>query len=285
MKQHIYSRADHTGIYAASGNGVHHNAKPLAAGREAGNHRRLQSEDRHDGRHKVQRHGCGKNRASKLTKQEDIFNGQPQNQKCIEGGKVYDISRIGKARIGGNHQKDHAAHRDIHQEQQPRRFAVALVFAGNIMGALCLAVANAQVAAQQTKAQIIDRHREEPDRAIHHAGHTAKNHVDKIDEHTAINAYTTAKSQAIDKSCTEAGRGQAANQQRIGQKIGFPFFVGRNSFGNGKTPDHKGIRRQTEYNVCRRSLRSICLKDVGRILRTFKIKKNVEVTDNGKIII
>ena len=29
----------------------------------------------------------------------------------------------------------------------------------------------------------------------------------------------------------------------------------------------------------------LCLTDVGRILRTFKIKKNVEVTDNGKIII
>lgn len=29
----------------------------------------------------------------------------------------------------------------------------------------------------------------------------------------------------------------------------------------------------------------VCLTDVGRILRTFKIKKNVEVTDNGKIII
>ena len=28
-----------------------------------------------------------------------------------------------------------------------------------------------------------------------------------------------------------------------------------------------------------------CAWDVGRILRTFKIKKNVEVTDNGKIII
>ena len=28
-----------------------------------------------------------------------------------------------------------------------------------------------------------------------------------------------------------------------------------------------------------------CWNDVGRILRTFKIKKNVEVTDNGKIII
>ena len=30
---------------------------------------------------------------------------------------------------------------------------------------------------------------------------------------------------------------------------------------------------------------SACTRDVGRILRTFKIKKNVEVTDNGKIII
>ena len=30
---------------------------------------------------------------------------------------------------------------------------------------------------------------------------------------------------------------------------------------------------------------SLLPTDVGRILRTFKIKKNVEVTDNGKIII
>ena len=30
---------------------------------------------------------------------------------------------------------------------------------------------------------------------------------------------------------------------------------------------------------------STLTNDVGRILRTFKIKKNVEVTDNGKIII
>ena len=30
---------------------------------------------------------------------------------------------------------------------------------------------------------------------------------------------------------------------------------------------------------------AVCHTDVGRILRTFKIKKNVEVTDNGKIII
>ncbi len=39
-----------------------------------------------------------------------------------------------------------------------------------------------------------------------------------------------------------------------------------------------GIRRED----IEASMRSI---DVGRILRTFKIKKNVEVTDNGKIII
>ena len=31
--------------------------------------------------------------------------------------------------------------------------------------------------------------------------------------------------------------------------------------------------------------RLVCATDVGRMLRTFKIKKNVEVTDNGKIII
>lgn len=33
------------------------------------------------------------------------------------------------------------------------------------------------------------------------------------------------------------------------------------------------------------SIAAILTTDVGRILRTFKIKKNVEVTDNGKIII
>ena len=42
--------------------------------------------------------------------------------------------------------------------------------------------------------------------------------------------------------------------------------------------DREDIGRQ-EYEY------SVCARDVGRILRTFKIKKNVEVTDNGKIII
>ena len=40
------------------------------------------------------------------------------------------------------------------------------------------------------------------------------------------------------------------------------------------------------FSVCAGVLRTEeRAKDVGRILRTFKIKKNVEVTDNGKIII
>ena len=39
-----------------------------------------------------------------------------------------------------------------------------------------------------------------------------------------------------------------------------------------------------EYNIRKGEVYK-CTADVGRILRTFKIKKNVEVTDNGKIII
>lgn len=43
----------------------------------------------------------------------------------------------------------------------------------------------------------------------------------------------------------------------------------------------------TTYNkeVCVVETAYAWTTDVGRILRTFKIKKNVEVTDNGKIII
>ncbi|OUO25209.1 hypothetical protein B5F87_18100 [Eubacterium sp. An3] len=53
------------------------------------------------------------------------------------------------------------------------------------------------------------------------------------------------------------------------------------------TSEYRRIQRiyiqqdnQWQKNECPR-----CSTDVGRILRTFKIKKNVEVTDNGKIII
>lgn len=51
--------------------------------------------------------------------------------------------------------------------------------------------------------------------------------------------------------------------------------------------DRFGMLVDIEYsnrknNRLKRLIRSA---DVGRILRTFKIKKNVEVTDNGKIII
>ena len=45
------------------------------------------------------------------------------------------------------------------------------------------------------------------------------------------------------------------------------------------------IRSLPEKFNCTVFVSSHLLSDVGRILRTFKIKKNVEVTDNGKIII
>ena len=45
------------------------------------------------------------------------------------------------------------------------------------------------------------------------------------------------------------------------------------------------IRACAREIVESRNTSNIRANDVGRILRTFKIKKNVEVTDNGKIII
>ena len=49
----------------------------------------------------------------------------------------------------------------------------------------------------------------------------------------------------------------------------------------------KEIKTMIKYEDIRRQVLEAALRsnDVGRILRTFKIKKNVEVTDNGKIII
>ena len=41
----------------------------------------------------------------------------------------------------------------------------------------------------------------------------------------------------------------------------------------------------TSDDACNNEDNIAWMNDVGRILRTFKIKKNVEVTDNGKIII
>ena len=42
----------------------------------------------------------------------------------------------------------------------------------------------------------------------------------------------------------------------------------------------KAVKEKCGVDMC-----TLDPSDVGRILRTFKIKKNVEVTDNGKIII
>ena len=54
----------------------------------------------------------------------------------------------------------------------------------------------------------------------------------------------------------------------VAARLIFPFSIGETFLSIGNWIDSVGDT-----------------KDVGRILRTFKIKKNVEVTDNGKIII
>ena len=53
---------------------------------------------------------------------------------------------------------------------------------------------------------------------------------------------------------------------------------------NGVTYKEKADAGEMLFAVCKENPLSQPI-DVGRILRTFKIKKNVEVTDNGKIII
>ena len=61
----------------------------------------------------------------------------------------------------------------------------------------------------------------------------------------------------------------------------FSFCIGQNVLLDGTSTIHKKYRNYKAFggNVPMKP------KDIGRILRTFKIKKNVEVTDNGKIII
>lgn len=53
--------------------------------------------------------------------------------------------------------------------------------------------------------------------------------------------------------------------------------------GSGKEAS-SGSGEKKEADSGKKTI-TFCFRDVGRILRTFKIKKNVEVTDNGKIII
>lgn len=58
-----------------------------------------------------------------------------------------------------------------------------------------------------------------------------------------------------------------------------PFVLATTSIGQEGLDFHYYARKIMHWNLPSNPI------DVGRILRTFKIKKNVEVTDNGKIII
>ena len=64
--------------------------------------------------------------------------------------------------------------------------------------------------------------------------------------------------------------------------LGYP--IGNSTQENAIVIDTFGGSGST-LMACEQINRTCCTMDVGRILRTFKIKKNVEVTDNGKIII
>ena len=57
-----------------------------------------------------------------------------------------------------------------------------------------------------------------------------------------------------------------------------PFVLATTSIGQEGLDFHNYCRVIMHWNLPSNPI------DVGRILRTFKIKKNVEVTDNGKII-
>ena len=64
--------------------------------------------------------------------------------------------------------------------------------------------------------------------------------------------------------------------------VDYGTLVEKNIKGNVVTVTFKNVKKGTYYAGLHSFNRT---SDVGRILRTFKIKKNVEVTDNGKIII
>ena len=55
-----------------------------------------------------------------------------------------------------------------------------------------------------------------------------------------------------------------------------PFVLATTSIGQEGSDFHNYCRVIMHWNLPSNPI------DVGRILRTFKIKKNVEVTDNGK---
>ena len=79
---------------------------------------------------------------------------------------------------------------------------------------------------------------------------------------------------AFSESFHSSGSGDGyCGDQKTGTDDLKGFGTGGNGFRGGGEKSHKLSGCQEADNGS---------KDVGRILRTFKIKKNVEVTDNGK---
>ena len=121
-----------------------------------------------------------------------------------------------------------------------------------------------------------------------------------LDELTGGKGVTFATGTPISNSMTELYTNMRYLQYGTLQKLGLGHFDSwASSFGETQTaielaPEGTGYRAKTRFAKFFNLPELIALhhldvpwrpSDVGRILRTFKIKKNVEVTDNGKIII
>ncbi len=84
----------------------------------------------------------------------------------------------------------------------------------------------------------------------------------------------------VDQIWTNIWAGGITNPLTVIEQLTYLMFI--------RSLDVKEIRNEKMENLTGITVPHIFPSspmDVGRILRTFKIKKNVEVTDNGKIII
>ena len=193
MQQHINCDHDHGAIDKAAGDGVHHFSEAFSVFGKAGDHRRLQTENRHHGSDKVQHLGGGQDRTAQPAELHKVDGGYRHGVKGVQGRQINDAARIRKAGVCPYHQQDHAAHGDVQQEQQPRRCAVAAA----LKLRTAVSVADDQIATQAAKHQIIDRHRAEPHRSIADTGNNAEHHIEKIDRHTLIDADAAAESHIV----------------------------------------------------------------------------------------
>ena len=189
MQQHIHGDRDHNAIDKPAGDGVHHHAERFSVFGKAGDHGRLQAEDRHHGGDQVQHLGGRQDGTAQPAELHKMDNGYRHGIKGVQRRQIDDAARIEKAGVCPHHQHDHTAHGDIQQKQQPCRCAVTAAFPLRAAAA----AANDQVTPQSAKHQIVGRHRDKPHRCIADPGNDAEYHIEEIDRHALIDTDAAAK--------------------------------------------------------------------------------------------